>query len=89
MSSCKFCEDYASHVNIREFKRKHPEIYGAQLEYEIAVVMLIRSWIPGRKRFAGCQTDYRCRGCGFVLNYCPECGKLLKKAKKAKEDGEV
>lgn len=32
---------------------------------------------PGNKRHAGRTTDYRNRGIGYKLNYCPECGRKL------------
>ena len=77
---CIFCEEYRSHKRVNEFKRDHPEWYGdeAWLEREIKVAMVIRTWRPGYKRQAARETDYRNQGCGYALNYCPECGKRLK-----------
>lgn len=72
---CEFCESLQSYRNIREFldkerKQEHQEkIYE---EYKVALV--IRSWAKGKKSTAGRVTDYRYRGCGYNLNYCPECG---------------
>lgn len=77
MSTCHFCESYKSHVNVNQFKQDHPEWYDGKLEYEITVAMVIRKWRPGKKRNCGSTTDYRYRGCGYALNYCPECGKKL------------
>ena len=76
---CYFCEAYKSHKSVNDFKRNHPEYYGdTRLEYEITVAMVIRKWKPGYKRQASRVTDYRSYGCGFALNFCPECGKALK-----------
>ena len=76
---CIFCEEYRSHKAVNDFKRGHFEYYGGEawLQYEIKAAMVIRTWRPGYKRQASRVTDYRNQGCGYSLNYCPECGKRL------------
>lgn len=74
---CSFCSSYTSHKNVRDFKRNHPEWYGAVMEYEIRVAMVIRSWVKGNKKGAGRTVDFKCRGVGYSLNFCPECGRRL------------
>lgn len=77
---CIFCEAYRSEKSVNDFKRNHPEYYGeaSYLMYEIKVAMVTRTWQPGYKRQAAQTTDYRYQGCGYALNFCPECGKRLK-----------
>lgn len=80
---CIFCEEYRSHKAVNDFKRNHPEYYDdGYLLYEIKVAMVTRTWRPGYKRQASRVTDYRYRGCGYALNFCPECGRELKDKKK-------
>lgn len=75
---CAFCEAYDTQNKIYDFKDKHPEYYEEKLFYEITVAMVIRTWTKSRgKAHAGRTTDYRFRGLGYKLNYCPECGRKL------------
>lgn len=79
MKECKFCEALTSWVNVNDFyadEKPDPELGTYCHEYTVALV--IRSWYQKRgKRHAGRTVDYRYRGLGFKLNYCPECGKSL------------
>lgn len=79
-NKCIFCEEYRTRKSVNDFKRNHPEWYGddAWLQYEIKVAMVIRHWRAGYKRQASRTTDYRSQGCGYALNFCPECGRALK-----------
>lgn len=81
---CVFCREYQGKRNVYQFIRKHPEYYGADsyLQHDITVAMVIRTYRSGYKRNAAREIDYRYQGCGYKLNYCPECGKLLKGAPK-------
>jgi hypothetical protein len=45
--------------------------------YSVAIVS--RIFVKGRKGCRGSSTDYRYRGCGYALNFCPECGRQLTK----------
>ena len=80
---CKFCEAY-------EWKKKYEKATRAQYPNYVrrySVALIDRIFIKGRKG-GSCSTgvDYRYRGCGYQLNFCPECGKPLKRIRKKKED---
>lgn len=80
---CAFCGDYDDWQKIHKFKAENPEYYGdtSRLKHDITVAMVIRTYYPGHKRQASRTTDYRSQGCGYKLNYCPECGKKLNSIK--------
>lgn len=75
---CKFCDSLRTWKQVKSMEKDMKE------EYKVALV--IRSWNPKvrSKRHAGRTTDYRNRGIGYELNYCPECGVQLR-GKKIKE----
>lgn len=75
---CKFCD------SLRTWKQVKSMDTDTKEEYKVALV--IRSWNPKvrSKRHAGRTTDYRNRGIGYELNYCPECGVQLR-GKKTKD----
>ena len=72
---CKFCE--AMEINWKAdaiLQRDEPAF-----EYRYSVAIVRRVF---KKEVNGCRgssTDYRSRGCGYDLNYCPECGRKLTK----------
>ena len=84
MSVCKFCEAMKVNRQVEEINRtlttddeyKH---YGKYMvEYTVAIVK--RSWYQKiGKRRSGRSVEFRYRGLGFELNYCPECGQKLDK----------
>lgn len=76
---CIFCDDYDSWTTTHEFRLVHGDFCGSSIKekQEITVAMVIRTYYPGHKRQASRTTDYRSQGCGYKLNYCPECGKKL------------
>ena len=65
--TCKFCEALA----------ENKALSWSWLKREWTVALVCRSWAPGNKRHASRTTDYRYRGIGYKLNYCPECGRKL------------
>ena len=78
MAECKFCESLADYKKIENFwdeKEDEPS------KYEYTVALVIRSWKPRvrRKINAARTVDYRYRGIGYKLNFCPECGKEIGK----------
>ena len=76
MSECKFCKNLEFYKNLDRNQESDPELGRYKTEYRAALV--IRSWYEKRsKRGAGRTTDYRYRGIGYRLNYCPECGRKL------------
>lgn len=75
MDGCKFCEALTRGKRIAETLRD----FEPEASYRFSVGIVRRKFIKGR---LGCQaslTDYRYRGCGYELNYCPECGRDLRK----------
>ena len=77
---CAFCEALMEYKNIRAFfdqslKKEHKE----RIYEDYTVALVIRSYVKGKKRTAGRTTDYRNQGIGYQLNFCPECGRRLKR----------
>ena len=72
---CKFCEAMESNHKVDVILKKHePDVSS---RYSVAIVKrLFRKGIRGCR---GSSTDYRHLGCGYALNFCPECGRDLKK----------
>ena len=84
MSVCKFCEAMKTNRQVEEISRswttdKEIKQYGKYMvEYTVAIVK--RSWYQKiGKRRSGRSVEFRYRGIGFELNYCPECGQILNK----------
>lgn len=72
---CEFCDALQLNKDIRAYMNKLHKRDGEEKIYaEYTVALVIRSWAKGKKRTAGRNTDYRRRGLGYQLNYCPECG---------------
>lgn len=72
---CKFCE-------AMKFKRQVTEILKKdtpELDERYSVAIVTRTFLKGRPGCRGSSTDYRYRGCGYALNFCPECGRQIKK----------
>lgn len=79
MSVCKFCEAMKVNRQIEEVSRswttdEESKHYGKYMvEYTVAIVK--RSWYQKiGKRRSGRSVEFRYRGLGFELNFCPECG---------------
>ena len=75
MSVCKFCEAMKANRQVEEITRSWAtERYGKyMIEYTVAIVK--RSYFQKLgKRRSGRSVEFRYRGLGFELNYCPECG---------------
>lgn len=82
MSECKFCEAMQSNHQAMEIARSWAtegelQKYGKyMIEYSVAIVK--RTWYKKLgKRHAGRSIEYRNKGIGYKLNYCPECGRKL------------
>ena len=72
---CKFCEAMESHRRVDVIMKKHdPDV-----SYRYSVAIVKRIFMKGSKGARGSSTDYRYQGCGYALNFCPECGRDLKK----------
>ena len=78
-TKCEFCEALKSYKQIHDFSNSEYKRRGVECFYhEYTVAMIIRTWTKSKgKRKAGRTTDYRYRGIGYKLNYCPECGERL------------
>ena len=72
---CKFCEAMESHRKVDTILKKHDPDWSQR--YSVAIVA--RSFVKGKKGARSTSTDYRYRGCGYALNFCPECGRSLTK----------
>ena len=77
--SCRFCEAHERNKRVVDFKNSHKEYYDGEEWYqELTVALVVHDWTKRQgKRTAARTTDYRYRGLGYKLNYCPECGKNL------------
>lgn len=80
--TCRFCEAMQTNRQVEEIslsRSTEDELkqYGRYMvDYSVAIVK--RSWYRKRgKRSAFRTIEYRYRGLGFALNYCPECGKKV------------
>lgn len=79
---CKFCD--AMEYNKEALKTVRGWATDAELaefgrwmtEYTVAIVK--RSWYQKKgKKSASRTIEYRNKGLGYKLNYCPECGRKL------------
>ena len=82
MSKCRFCSAMEQHREVEAITKswtteKEKSQFGEYMtEYSVAIVK--HSWYKKNgKRSGGRTTDYRYRGLGYALNYCPECGKRM------------
>lgn len=75
---CKFCEALSWK---KKFARaSHKQYPDHRSVYSVALVD--RIFVKGRKGGScGTSVDYRNKGCGYQLNFCPECGKYLKRSR--------
>ena len=81
---CKFCDQIA---NIKDCHKiasgwatdAERAEYGKYMQ-ELTVAIVERIWYQkqGKKR-AGRTVHFRNQGIGYALNFCPECGRSLKK----------
>lgn len=70
---CKFCEAMESYRRSAVILlRDEPDF-----EYRYSVAIVRQLFKKGVNGCRGSSTDYRSRGCGYDLNYCPECGRNL------------
>ena len=78
ITMCKFCEAMERWQKVDAFvKERDPDF-----EHRYSVALVVRNFRKGRKGPKGSTTDYRYRGCGYQLNYCPECGREMKKRRR-------
>ena len=83
---CEFCESLEAWKRARRFSNRHD---GYKIKEEYNVALVIRSWTPQKgKRRAGRLVDYRNQGIGFRLNFCPECGREIRRKKGCRKEPE-
>ena len=83
MAECEFCETLKMYkISVKacndmlsdQDKRDHGKYMAS---YSVAICQY--TWYKKHgKRSAGRTTDYRHKGLGFKLNYCPECGRDMR-----------
>ena len=77
--NCKFCEAMKVNRQIEEVNRtwatnEDLKRYGKYMvEYTVAIVKRSYYQKTGKKK-SGRTLEFRHRGLGFELNFCPECG---------------
>ncbi len=71
---CAFCEAYKYRIELNS------STAGLIHKLTVALVSIVKR--PGEKSFRGRITDYNASGAGYKLNYCPECGRSLKKLRR-------
>lgn len=80
MSICKFCEDYEFKKVLNKELNQQEKDPERRMKTEFTAALVEKCWTKRTpKGGAGKYT----RG-GYKLNYCPECGKELKKTKGTK-----
>ena len=78
--TCFFCESLEDQKKADRIYTQAAAAKGKDYRHEYTVALVIRSWYADKgKRRAGRTTDYRNQGIGYRLNYCPECGRYLRR----------
>ena len=72
---CKFCDAMTGNRRRDSILKK----YEQDIERRYSVAIVSRMFKKGHRGARGSSTDYRYRGCGYALNFCPECGRKLKR----------
>lgn len=81
---CKFCEELESLKECHRIAQRwaiDAELteYGKWMQ-DLTVAIIERNWYQKKgKKSSGRSVHYRKYGFGFSLNYCPECGKKLRR----------
>ena len=78
---CGFCEHYEHDKQIDKIADNLEKGHGRTLHHEYTVAIVNRVWFETKKLSAK-SIEYRHKGFGFKLNYCPECGKPLRRTTK-------
>lgn len=77
MMKCEFCERLALEKHWEKIENKTGL---AKINHEYTVAFVTHAWYKS-KRHASRSVDYRNKGLGYKLNFCPECGRQLKRGK--------
>lgn len=68
---CSFCES----LNVYRFLSERFDVPGKETRQTVALVDGV--YRKGRKTIESRTVNYREKGRGFPLNFCPECGRRL------------
>ena len=81
MSECVFCESLDESKWIDERLARNDPDPECELEQRYSVAIVKRTFLKGSEGCRGTMTDYgyRRRADGYPLNFCPECGRDLKR----------
>ena len=81
MKTCEFCRALDTYKFAdREWNKICKKDGDPRVLHEYTAALVRRSWTKEKgKRHAGRTTDYRNQGIGFKLNFCPECGRALRR----------
>lgn len=75
---CEFCRAYQSWKRAEYITNRYAEIEEKNNQ-ELNCAIVVRTWTKSKgKRNASRITDYRYRGIGYKLNFCPQCGTDLR-----------
>lgn len=78
MSNCQFCAALAVRRRIGRIDNAQRKRQGkAPIRNRYTVALVVHTYVSGNAANAGRSTDYRARGLGYALNFCPECGAKL------------
>ena len=74
-TKCKFCKALDVWKDVRRKSGKIVNYKGEELETKWTVALVCGNYLNGEMH--GRNVDFNHRGKGFVLNYCPTCGRKL------------
>jgi len=80
MIDCKFCDLYDF---LKSIENECLEDGEEKTKYDYTIALVTHSWKPSirKKKDAGRTVRYRHNGFGYKLNFCPECGRKLRRGK--------
>ena len=83
MKDCIFCDFYEHYKRVDRYIRQEAKKTKSMIiNHEYSVALVERAWENGTsKRNSNRATHYKNKGIGYDLNFCPECGRQLKRGK--------
>lgn len=82
LTDLKLCDKWSNKSRTEEDKER---LGRRKSDYSVAIIHW--HWWEKRKKWSGGRTTvFRRQGVGFKLNYCPECGRDLRRRKKGEKD---
>ena len=84
MGMCKFCDGIAiikdRHKIVSELDTDTEMAKYGKYMQELTVAIVDRTWYQKQgKKMASRTVHFRNQGIGYALNFCPECGRSLKR----------